>query len=324
MSHYKHFTIDERENILAFMSEGLSVSEIARRLGRNKSSVSREINRNCVYKKCYRPSKAQDRYLKNRKRCRRHKKLENPVLKEKVRFLFEENQWSPEQIANRIGLECGRKIVSYSTIYRAIYCGLFNRGTRQAKVKLRHKGKRRRINGSEERRGKIVVKRELGERPPEANNRERIGDWEGDTVLGRRSRSCLATLVDRKSRYLLCKKCPDRKSHNIRDAIIHLLDWQPAYTVTPDRGKEFARYEEVEAAISVEFFFPKPGHPWERGTNENTNGLLREYFPKRSDIDIISDEEVQCAVDKINLRPRKILGWKTPFEVYHGVSLHLT
>lgn len=115
-------------------------------------------------------------------------------------------------------------------------------------------------------------------KPTEANKGERIGDWEGDTALGRRSKS----LIDRKSRYLLCKKCPDRKLHNTRDVIIHLIERQPAYTVTPDRGKEFARYEEVEAAVSVEFFFTKPGYPWERGTNENTNGLLLEYVPKMS------------------------------------------
>ena len=323
MSHYKHFTIDERESILSFLSEGLSIAEIGRRLGRHRSSVLRELNRNCTYRKCYRPSKATKRYEKERRGSRRHKLLDDPVLKERVRVLFEEHKWSPEQIANRINEEDGRHVISYPTIYRAIKAGMFDTNGHLAKVKLRHKGKKRRAKG-QEKRGKIRVSRELSERPQAANQRERIGDWEADTVQGKLGRACLVTMVDRKSRYLLCEKSSHSRSEQIEKAMIRMLKGEPAYTVTPDRGKEFATYENVEKKTNVEFYFPYPAHPWDRGTNENTNGLLREYFPKRHDLNKVTKQEIAYAIAELNLRPRKVLGWKTPYEVYHGLVLHLT
>ena len=198
------------------------------------------------------------------------------------------------------------------------------RGQRGVIRKLRHKGKSRHTKNYEERRGKIQVTNDLKDRPEEANLRIRIGDWEADTVLGTAGKACLVTLVDRKSRYLLCARINKKNSVNVRDTMIELLKGSPIYSVTPDRGKEFSKHKEISSVLNnVPFYWPLPSHPWDRGTNENTNGLLREYFPKNEDMSFHSHEHIDNKVKEINLRPRKCLGWKTPYEVYYDQVLHL-
>lgn len=170
----------------------------------------------------------------------------------------------------------------------------------------------------------IQISNLITDRPDLANNRERLGDWEADTVMGQTGKACLVTLTDRKSRYLLCKKIAKKNSFLVKQAMIELLENQPLETITPDRGKEISKHAEISQELNlVEFYFPFPHHPWQRGTNENTNGLLREYFPKTVDINQ-SDSYVEAKMKEINLRPRKCLNWKTPYEVYHSVELHLT
>lgn len=330
MSRYKHITPEEREKILVLHSQDCTLTFIASSIGRDKSTVSRELSRNAVGD-TYSAVAAQAAYEERRKKCRPPKKLSDPVLLEKVREKFLDHQWSPEQISERLKLEKAEFSISYSTIYRGIYAGMFDtdaerrsEGNRGAIRKLRHRGKTRHTKGHIETRGKIAISNDLSERPIDANNRSRIGDWEGDTVAGKKAGPCLVTLADRKSRFLLSRKATKKTAAYVRDVMIQCLQGQPLYSITPDRGKEFAKHAEVSVALNnVQFFFPQPHQPWQRGTNENTNGLLREYFPKGTDLSKYSDEYIQSKVDELNKRPRKCLGYLTPYEVYYSTVLHL-
>ena len=325
---YKHLSIKEREKIAICQAMGLSLCQIAKEIGRNKSTVSRELNRNSGE---YFPSKAQACYHKRRKKCCPHKLLAKPELFTCVKRLFLECHWSPEQIAARLKLEGYPIQISYKTIYRAIYAGMFDtpeqrrsQGNRGAIRKLRHRGKPRRPKGYVSNRGKIPISHELKERPKEANERKRFGDWEADTIVGFNRRSGLLTLVDRKSRFLKCEKLSRLGSKEVQVALIEALQGQALQSVTPDRGREFQLHANVTKALGVEFYFPPPHQPWRRGTNENTNGLLREYFPKGYDFNTLSEADLQAVVTQLNQRPRKCLGYKTPQEVYFSTSLHFT
>ena len=277
------------------------------------------------------PSKAQASYRQRRKKCRPHKILEKPELFALVKRLFLGCQCSPEQIANRLKLENYPISISYKTIYRAIYASMFDTaeqkrstGNRGARRKLRHRGKPRRPKGYVSNRGKIPISHELVERPLEAKERSRLGDWEADTIVGYNRKSGLLTLVDRLSRFLICRKLSRLGSKEVKAAMIEALRGEPVHSITPDRGREFQLHGEVTGALGVEFYFPPPHQPWQRGTNENTNGLLREYFPKGYDFTQLSDKDLRAVVNQLNHRPRKCLGYKTPWEVYFSTMLHLT
>ena len=331
MSHYKHITPEEREKILLLHSQNCTITYIANSIGRDKSTISRELSRNTVDSK-YSAISAQAAYELRRKNCRPKHKLLNPTIFKYVQEKFLEHQWSPEQISERLKLEHASFSISYSTIYRAIYARMFDtkaerksNGHRGAIRKLRHRGKTRHTKEHIEKRGKIVISNNLSERPAEAESRSRIGDWEGDTVAGKKNGPCLVTLADRKSRFLLCMKAEKKTSTLVSEVMIKCLKEQPLFSITPDRGKEFAKHAETSAALNnVQFYFPQPHQPWQRGTNENTNGLIREYFPKGTDLSKYSDEYIQSKVDELNKRPRKCLGYLTPYEVYYSTSLHLT
>lgn len=329
MCRYNHLTLIEREMILFYLAKNYSEAKIAEELHRSKSTISREIRRNST-EEGYQPITAQKKYEQRRQSCRPKKKLENNELFILVKDRFLNHQWSPEQIAGRLKYEHGENVISYNTIYRAIYEGMFNEpnlshGNRGAIRKLRHRGKSRHTKSYSEKRGKIRISHDISQRPQAANSRSEVGHWEADTVAGKRNKSCLVTLVDRKTRFLLGGKAAFKKADDVKDVIITALKEHPHKTITPDRGKEFARHDDVTQNLDqVQFYFPKPHHPWERGTNENTNGLLREYIPKGFDIDNLSNSDVLLIYDELNKRPRKCLGFKTPFEVYYSESLHLT
>lgn len=332
VGRYKHLSIEEREDIMAMRREGRSMGEVARALGRSKSTVSRELGRNSCRAgqgSYYRASTAQRRYAERRARCVRRKRLSDPWLRELVQRKILEDRWSPEQVSGRVALEAPGSRVSASTIYRAIGARELDtpelrRTARGLRGRLRHKGKRRhRAGGPEERRGKVPGMRPISERPAEAGSRERLGDWEADTVVGRGGGACLVTLVDRSSGFLAGGRAGAHTAACVRDVQVAALAGQPALTVTPDRGKEFAAFREVEAATGAEFFFALPHSPWQRGTNENTNGLLREYFPKGTDFGPVGDDEVQGVYDAVNRRPRKRLGYRAPYEVHYSTVLHL-
>lgn len=331
MGRYTHLTIEEREDIMCLRREGAGVGRIAREIGRDKSTVSRELRRNACRagsdRPFYRASTAQRRYEERRLGCRRPRLLDDPSLRSLVQRKILEDRWSPEQVAGRIGLEAGGRAVSAATIYRAVNARELDtpgmRGTRRGmRGRLRHRGKRR-CRGEEGRKGKVRVDHELAERPPEASSRSRLGDWECDAVIGRSGGPCLVALVDRRSGYLRGGRAAARTKAAVADVEIAALSGVPALTVTPDRGTEFADRPRVKEATGAELCFCAAHHPWEKGTVENTNGLLREYFPKGTDFSAVSDGDVARVYDAVNRRPRKRLGWRTPWEVFHGEALHL-
>ena len=333
MSHYHHISIEEREKILILLKEGKSIRAIAIVLRRAASSISREIMRNTKCKAGYSAVEAEKKYRQRRKRCRRENLLKNTERLELVRSLFLDRQWSPEEIDRRLKYENNPLQVSYVTIYRGIYTGMLDQdklshGNRGVVRKLRHHGKTRHAKGHQETRGKIVISNKIADRPDEANTRKVIGHWEADTVAGKTGSACLVTITDRNSRYLLAGKVVRKNAAFVADKMIELLSCLPSSqrrSITPDRGKEFATHSMITDALGgVQFYFPDPHAPWQRGTNENTNGLIREYLPKSFDMAVCSDEEISLFVKKLNLRPRKCLDWKSPYEVFFSQSLHLT
>ena len=333
MSHYHHISIEEREKILVLLKEGKSIRAVAIVLGRATSSISREIVRNTKCKAGYSAVEAEKKYRQRRKRCRREFLLKNTERLELVRSLFLDRQWSPEEIDRRLKYENNPLQVSYVTIYRGIYAGMLDEGNlshgnRGVIRKLRHHGKTRHTKGHQETRGKIVISNKIADRPEEANTRKIIGHWEADTVAGKTGSACLVTITDRNSRYLLAGKVVKKNAAFVADKMIELLSSLPSSqkrSITPDRGKEFANHSMITDALGgVQFYFPDPRAPWQRGTNENTNGLIREYLPRSFDMAAYSDEEISLFVKKLNLRPRKCLEWKSPYEVFFGQLLHLT
>jgi IS30 family transposase len=320
MSCYKHLSIKERESILRMQGEGKNIFEMAQMLGRAKSTVSRELQRNGGRKKMYSAADAESKYHKRRHRCRRKRLLSEYETKAKVIELLL-LYWSPEQISHRLREESSETRIGTSTIYRGIKDGIL---PKKIKEKLRarpyHKPK-----GS--RTGRLTISHSIKERPYEANQRLAIGHWESDTVRGSHNSGCIATHVDRKSRYLISVKITDRSTKAYMDATIRAFQDIPEdkrKTLTTDHGKEFAGHRRLKEELGAEVYFADPGSPGQRGTNENTNGLLRQFFPKRTSFKKVTQADVDRACVLLNTRPRKCLGWRTPLEVFSSVSLHLT
>jgi len=231
--------------------------------------------------------------------------------------------WSPEQIAGRLShpgpAALAGLTLSHTTIYRWIWSD--PQRTVQFRPFLRIARKpRRKPYGKPSRRGQILGKRSIDERPPEANERQRIGDWEGDTVVGKGRKGYLLTCVDRASRYLIARKVKTCAAQPVAERLrqtIRKLPPSKRHTLTLDNGREFARPADLERRLAVQIFFAHPYHAWERGTNENTNGLLRQYLPKSCDLSLLSPNQLRSYVGALNHRPRKCLGYQSPFEVFH-------
>ena len=324
MRHYKHLSADERDRIAELHARHEKVSSIARDIGRDKSTVSRELARNGRHGR-YGALKAQERADERRKACRPKRRLDDPALAREVRSRIVDGRWSPEQIDGRLRLERGRCVVSFATIYRAVNEGRMDapgaRGSEPVRRHLRRKGKKAR-RGREETRGRIRISHGISERPAEAGERSRLGDWEDDTVVGPGG-ACLVGIVDRASRLLVGGKAGTHTAEAVGRVEVASLRGRPLETVTPDRGKEFANHAQVSEALGgVQFYFCEPHHPWQKPSVENTNGLIREFFPKGTDFSKVTDEEVQHVFDMINDRPRKVLGFRTANEVYREM-LHL-
>lgn len=318
MSPYNHLTLKDRECILLGVTLNDTYQVIAEKIGCSKATVSREIKRNGG-RKAYSAVKAQENYQGRRLKSRRPRLLTDLKLRDFVLHCIVQRQWSPEQISGRLVHENSEWHVSYNTIYRGIErdnLGIKrkNHEARGFARKLRHRGKTRKVKGT------------IKERPVSCENRSWFGHWESDTVRGKTGRSALVTLVDRKSRYLLSQRVPKVNTKNVTQAMIDLLHTvtpKRVRTLTPDRGTEFAGYREVSQELSIPVYFPDPHASQQRGTNENTNGLIREYFPKGTDLDQLTDQDIDKFVRDLNHQPRKVLSWKSPFEVFFGTKLRL-
>lgn len=332
MSHYHHLSISERESIWESVLQGKSLRQIAGELGRSVSTISRELKRN-QSGRSYRPSVAQETYKHRRLHSRRRLVLAEGELRNTVIKLLVEKQWSPEQISHRLALERGKQVISYSTIYRALQCGCMEpKGKRKNRMgrypmqkHLRRKGWR---GKGKSRKPLAHIHQTIDERPKAAQNRKQFGHWEGDLVYSSFHKVYIVTLVERHSRYLLTGTSKTKQPEEIAETICALLKPLPAQklrTITLDRGTEFSLHSKITQQIpNAAFFFAHPHSPWERGTNENTNGLLRQYIPKRTYKVPFSQDLLREFTDKLNHRPRKCLGWKTPFEVFSRKVLHLT
>ena len=314
--NYKHITTNERCCIANFLSLGLSLRKIAKHLNRNISTISREVKRNSTNGK-YLAHIACENYAKNRKNCGAKGKSSNPTL---IKYIEDglEKTWSPEQIAGRLRLDYQddkSMKIGFKTIYRWLYQKNIAKGNVN---RLRRKGKS--LNPKETR-DKFNIGKSIKDRPKEVRKRETIGHWELDTVVSSRgkSKACLSTFVERKSRFLIAQVMENRKSLTLnfhcftafKDIPTNLIK-----TFTVDRGKEFAGYVDIENTLNIDVYFADEYASWQRGTNENTNGLLREFYPKKFDFSSINQKELDNIVTIINNRPRKCLGYKTPAEVF--------
>ena len=314
---YKHITHDERYYIEIEHRKGTSVNKIAKSLGRSQSTISREINRNTGLRG-YR-SKQAGRFAE-------HRLIDKPKavkLTDKVKFQINQylqEDWSPEQIAGRFKHD-GIISLHHETIYRYIYADKAGGGSLH--THLRHKDKKyRKRYGTYGNRSGIPDRVDIDKRPAIVAKRKRLGDWEADTIIGKNNKGAILTLDERKSKIRLAMPLKTKKAQPLTDAAIGLLMPIKKFvrTITFDNGKEFAMHKTISKFLRCGTYFAKPYHSWERGQNENANGLLRQYFPKAMELDNVNVNSVIKAVDKLNSRPRKCLGFKTPYETFHELS----
>ena len=329
MDGCSHLGIAEREDIMVRWKGHEGASQTARELHRDKPAISREIRRNGWQGPAgrrYRAPAAQRKADRRRLACRRPRLMDDPERRSLVVRLMRDEHWSPKEISGRIPEERPDLAVSDSAICRAVEPGSLDcelPGHRKAARLPRHHGKRRHRKGSQERRGKVRIAHDISERPEEASSRSRTGDWEGDTAAGRQGGACLVTQAGRMNGCLVGGKAARKAHAEASEATERAPGGEAVHTVTPGRGKELSDAEGLQEALGAPACFCHPRHPWERGTDENTNGLPRDWFPKGESLDDVSDSEVQEVYDPLSRRPRKRLKWKCPWEVYHRQSLHL-
>lgn len=315
--NYKQLTQEERYQIYILKKLKQTQKEIAQELNRSPSSISRELKRNTGLRG-YRPKQAHELTQQRRKTARKHCKL-NDKIKEQIDALLTKNL-SPEQIAGRLALEINVQL-HHETIYQYIYKDQAN-GGKLYQYLTRARKKYRKRYGSYDSRGQLANRTSIEERPEAVDLKSRIGDWEGDTVVGKGRKNALVTMVERKTLYTVVKRIESKHAPITANALISSMKpyIDSVITITLDNGKEFAEHEKIAKELKTDVYFAHPYSSWERGINENTNGLIRRYFPKGTDFMLLSDEEIQAVVDELNHRPRKTRGYKTPHELFTGQS----
>ncbi|MEX2525328.1 MAG: IS30 family transposase [Gammaproteobacteria bacterium] len=311
MRHYTQLTEHQRYQIYALMKAGHNQTEIAATLEVHKSTISRELRRNRGLKG-YRPQQAH-RLALERRDDKLRPRIEDPVWQQ-VESLIRE-AWSPEQIAGRIAMEQGVSI-SHEWIYQYIYANQGSGGDLYRYLRCQ-KGRRKRY-GAYDRRGRIPNQVSIDERPAIVESKRRFGDWEGDTVIGKGHRGALVTLVERKSLFTVIRSVLHKRAEAVRHAVVDGLASyiDRTHTITYDNGREFADHEGMASDLAARIYFAHPYASWERGLNENTNGLIRQYFPKTRDLTTVTQGEIEKAMHRLNHRPRKSLGYRTPHEVF--------
>lgn len=326
---YQHLSFVEREELSVGLYSGDSVREIARQLGRSPSTLSRERRRNQIPDGYIAPQ-AHAQAARRRAADSRPKKLDQPELAAYVRRRLAET-WAPEQIAGALPKAFPRKRrmrLSPETIYAWIWADKKAGGTLWKHLRQSHRRYRKR-RGGKDLRGQIPGRVGIEKRPPSVARRRRLGHWESDMVEGARKRGYLATHVERKSRYVFVLKLPNKSAAAFNRATIRRFQKLPPQlrrTWTVDNGKEFAGFRTWEKRLGGRVYFARPYHSWERGLNENTNGLLRQFFPKHMDLRKVSQKTIDKVERLLNTRPRKCLNYRTPAEVFlgrRGVALQI-
>jgi IS30 family transposase len=320
---YFHLSLQERYVIYHLVLYGLSYREIGRRLNRHHTTVSREVKRNRpIYADdaVYFHESAQEFADQRKYRPRHFSKRSIPSLFEYVKYKIEKD-WSPEEISGRLPIDFPDKEymrISHESVYRWIYLDALNGGTLYSHLRCRHK-KRRKQKRYGSLRGLIPGRVSISERAPVVDLRTRFGDWEGDSIEGSKGSGAIASHVERKSRYLIAAKLCDKKADTMTQKSIKAFWRVPKAmrkTLTVDNGKEFSLFKEIEEKTGLTIYFADPYAAWQRGSNENTNKLMRQYFPKGMDFRKITDQELASKVKLLNHRPRKCLNYQTPHEVY--------
>lgn len=313
---YHQLTSAERYQLSALRKQGLCPAEIARALGRHRSTITRELARNSRKDGGYRPSTAIDFTRWRRSWSRRNAQFTEADWE--LVFSPLRQLWSPDQISGRFRLESGLRI-SHETIYRYIWNDKRHGGSLYKFLRGAQKQKWKRYR-SKDSRGRLAGKRMIGQRPPGAENRSRFGHLEGDTMIGTFDKHCILTLVCRKSGHVMIAKLYGRTSAEVNRRAAQLLGTakRPVRTITVDNGTEFHGYKELERKTGAMIYFANPHHSWERGTSENTNGLIRQYMPKKVSMSKVTQRDCTRVAAALNDRPRKRLGYRTPREVYES------
>ena len=312
---YSQLTQEQRYQIAALLKMEHSKDEIARVLEVDRSTIYREVKRNRG-KRGYRPKQAHQLAL-----ARRAKTTARISPSDWLRIEDKLGQdWSPEQIAGRFRKD--GLLVSHERIYQHIYADKRTGGTLWQH--LRCQKKRRKRAGGRDRRGLIPNRVSIDERPEIVDQRKRLSDWEGDTIIGAGQKGAVLTLVERKSGYTLMGQLPRKEAQRVAQQTVRLLKPMPIKSLTVDNGKEFAMHQQIAAQTGAAIYFAHPYSSWERGTNENTNGLIRQYLPKNQPLDDVHEPELNQIMLKLNQRPRKRLDYQTPFEVLFEESVALT
>lgn len=302
--NYTHLSQTERYQIYILKKAGHNQQTIAVMLKRSISTISRELRRNRG--QCgYRPKQAHA--LACRRRADNAYKIDSAIWREAQKRLKE--QWSPEQISSQLA-------ISHETLYQRIYADKKQGGTLWQHLRCQKKRKKR--YGKNDRRGVIPNRQSIDQRPAIVDARKRIGDWEADTIIGRHHKQAIVSLVERKTGYTLIRKVKRKTAKAVRHAVTRMLQpyQQYALTMTSDNGKEFANHAEISVQLDLDFYFAHPYASWQRGTSENTNGLIRQYFPKNRDFSTITQQEINLAMKRLNNRPRKRLAFATPAQLF--------
>ena len=316
--NYRQLNAEERSALAALRRVGLSLAAIAWELGRHRSTVWRELKRNAApYDGWYRAARAEERAVARRKRSRRKSQFGREAMGRVEELLKEE--WSPEQVSGHLS-RSGELAISHETIYRHVWQDLQAGGTLHLHLRGARKQCRKRY-GRYDSRGRLAGKRRIGERPAAVEKRVRTGHWEIDTVMGEslgESSDCILTLVERKTGYVMIGKLKARTAAEANRALLTLMARHPGRvsTITADNGTEFHWYAKVEAVSPVKFYFATPHHSWERGTNENTNGLIRQYLPKGRSMAGVTQAQCDRIAEQLNSHPRKRHAYKTPNQCF--------
>ncbi len=313
MKTHKQLTEGQRYQIAALKKAGNSNKEIAVLVETSESTISRELKRN-TGKRGYRPKQAQNKALRRKQNATKAIKMTDEVIvlvDEQIRL-----DLSPEQVSGWLKAQHGIHI-SHERIYQHIWADRRNGGDLYTHLRQAHK-KRRKKYGSKDKRGQICNRVSIDQRPDIVDKKSRIGDWEIDTVIGQNHKGALVTIVDRYSKLVLIKRVETKHAEGVTAATITLLKpySDKVFTITADNGKEFAGHETMSKELDAQVYFAHPYSSWERGLNENTNGLIRQYFPKGSSFETITDEQVDAVMHRLNHRPRKGLNYQTPHAVF--------
>jgi IS30 family transposase len=314
--NYHHITQEERYQIYAYKQTGKLAIEIAELLDRNKSTIYRELSRNSGGRG-YQPKQAQELATKRHQSKFKAIKMTAEVVSIiKGKIILD---WSPEQISGRAFKDENLQFsISHETIYQYMLADKLSGGLLYRHLRCQKKNKKRYGTKSDDKRGQIKDKISIEKRPQIVEEKSRKGDWEGDLIIGKNHKRALVTLADRKTKKVKIAIVDSKHAEPVSEAVIKLLENETKHTVTFDNGKEFAGHKEIKEKTGAMIYFAHPYSSWERGLNENTNGLIRQYFPKGSSFESITNADVKRVENILNNRPRKTLGFCTPNEIYDG------